>query len=90
MTQNEIIKTIAEASGVTQTDVKTVLNAQAELAATTLKTKDEFALIGFGKLKAKTSAERQGRNPSTGEPVTIKASRQVRLTLGKNFKDSLQ
>lgn len=90
MTQNEVIKAIAEKCGVTPPVVKEVLAAQAELAGAQLKNDDEFVLFGFGKLKAKTTKERQGRNPATGESVTITSSRQVRLALGKNFKEVLQ
>ena len=83
MTQNEIIKALADKTGVSAKEVKEVLQAQAELAATTLKSADEFTLLGFGKLKAKTSKERTGRNPSTGAEVKIKSARQVRLAVGK-------
>jgi len=90
MTQTEQIKEIADKTGVSQSKVKEVLTAQAELAGKTLKTSDEFVLLGFGKLKAKNKPERDGRNPSTGEPVKIAASRRVTLTLGKAFKESVK
>ena len=90
MTQAEIIKALAEKTDLSSAKIKEVLQAQADLAQSRLKTEDEFVLIGFGKLKAKTSAERDGRNPSTGEALKIKAGRQARLALGKTFKDGLQ
>ena len=47
-------------------------------------------LAGIGKLKLGERAERQGRNPSTGEAITIKASKTVKFSGGKRFKDSFQ
>lgn len=90
MTQKEIITALAEETGLSSAQVKEVLQAQATMAQKTLKSEDEFILVGFGKLKAKTSKPREGRNPSTGETLKIKASRQARLALGKSFKDALQ
>jgi DNA-binding protein HU-beta len=45
---------------------------------------------GIGKLKLGERAERQGRNPTTGEAITIKASKTVKFSGGKRFKDSFQ
>ncbi len=47
-------------------------------------------LAGIGKLKLGQRAERQGRNPATGEAITIKASKTVKFSGGKRFKDSFR
>ncbi len=54
------------------------------------KRKGSVQLAGIGKLKLGQRAERQGRNPSTGEAITIKASKTVKFSGGKRFKDSFQ
>ncbi|WP_244186966.1 HU family DNA-binding protein, partial [Paraburkholderia steynii] len=44
-------------------------------------------LIGFGSFSTGARAERTGRNPSTGETITIPAAKTVKFTAGKAFKD---
>jgi DNA-binding protein HU-beta len=46
-------------------------------------------LIGFGSFSTGARAERAGRNPSTGETITIPAAKTVRFTAGKAFKDAV-
>ena len=46
-------------------------------------------LIGFGNLTVSIRAEGSVRNPSTGEPMTIKASKAVKFTAGKSLKDAV-
>ena len=50
---------------------------------------DEIALNGFGKFKVKTSAARQGRNPSTGETIQIAESKRLTFSAAKAVKDRL-
>ena len=45
--------------------------------------------VGFGSFNPKYRAERKGRNPQTGEELTIKASKGVGFSAGKAFKDRL-
>lgn len=89
-TQNEVIKSIAEKTGLTVVKVREVVEAQAALAISELKDSGVFVLAGIGKLKAKESAARQGRNPRTGETVDIPARSRIVLTMTKGFKDSVQ
>ena len=50
---------------------------------------EEISLNGFGKFKVKASAEREGRNPSTGATITIAASKKLSFTPAKAVKDKL-
>ena len=87
---NELISTLAETTGITKAKAKEVLDAHAELLISELKETGSVQLAGIGKLKLGQRAERQGRNPSTGEAITIKASKTVKFSGGKRFKDSFQ
>lgn len=89
-TQAEVIKSIAGTTGLSEAKVKEVLNAQSELASAEIKSSGSFILSGIGKLKSKDVPARQGRNPKTGETMTIKASRRVSVSLNKAFKDGVQ
>ena len=87
---NELVSALAETTGLTKAKAKEVLNAHAELLISELKETGSVQLAGIGKLKLGQRAERQGRNPSTGEAITIKASKTVKFSGGKRFKDSFQ
>lgn len=86
----ELVSALAETTGLTKAKAKEVLDAHAELLISELKENGSVQLAGIGKLKLGERAERQGRNPSTGEAITIKASKTVKFSGGKRFKDSFQ
>jgi DNA-binding protein HU-beta len=85
---NELVGALAEKAGVTKVQAKSILEAHAELLIEELKQNGSVQLAGIGKLKLGERAERQGRNPSTGEAITIKAAKTVKFAGGKKFKDS--
>jgi DNA-binding protein HU-beta len=86
----ELVSALAETTGLTKAKAKEVLDAHAELLISELKSNGSVQLAGIGKLKLGERAERQGRNPATGEAMTIKASKTVKFSGGKRFKDSFQ
>lgn len=86
----ELVSALAETTGLTKAKAKEVLDAHAELLINELKSNGSVQLAGIGKLKLGERAERQGRNPATGETMTIKASKTVKFSGGKRFKDSFQ
>ena len=87
---NDLVGALAEKAGITKAQAKGFLDAHAELLVSELKETGSVQLAGIGKLKLGERAERQGRNPSTGEAITIKASKTVKFSGGKRFKDSFQ
>lgn len=86
----DLVSQLAEKTALTKAQAKQVLDAHAELLIDELKQNGSVQLAGIGKLKMGERAERQGRNPSTGEAITIKASKTVKFSGGKRFKDSFQ
>ncbi len=87
---NELVSALAETTGLSKDKAREVLDAHAELLISELKSNGSVQLAGIGKLKMGERSERQGRNPSTGEAITIKASKTVKFSGGKRFKDSFQ
>jgi DNA-binding protein HU-beta len=81
---------LADKTGISKAKAKEFLDAHAEMLVSELKENGSVQLSGVGKLKLGQRAERQGRNPSTGEAITIKASKTVKFSGGKRFKDSFQ
>lgn len=87
---SELVAALAEKTGTTKVQAKAFIDAHAELVSEELKASGSVQLPGIGKLKLGERAERQGRNPSTGETITIKAAKTVKFSGGKSFKDGFQ
>ncbi|AKM11038.1 MULTISPECIES: HU family DNA-binding protein [Sphingomonadales] len=89
MTGNDLAETLAAAHGLTKTDarkyVDTVFAAIGDAAAKG----NEVSLNGFGKFSTKKTPEREGRNPATGEAMTIKAATKVSFKPAKALKDKV-
>lgn len=86
----ELTSALAEKTGTTKVQAKAFLDAHAALLVDELKQSGSVTLAGIGKLKLGDRPERQGRNPATGEAITIKAAKVVKFSGGKAFKDSFQ
>ena len=84
-TQNEIIRNIAQETGLKQVQIKSLFDALQELAVTEIRKNGKFSIPGFGKLIKTTRPSREGRNPATGERIQIPAGKIVKLKLGKAF-----
>ena len=89
MTKSELIAEIAAMSDVTKADAERVLNSFIDIAKKTLKEEGELALAGFGSFVVTKREARKGRNPQTGQPIDIKASKSVRFRAGKALKEGL-
>ena len=89
MNKSELIDAMAEASELTKADAGRALDAFMSSVTGALKDSDSVALVGFGTFSVKDRAERKGRNPQTGEEITIKAARIPSFKAGKGLKDSV-
>ena len=87
LTKPELIKVITEASDYkTNGESEQAINAAIAGIKKALSNGDDVSLVGFGTFKVNHRAERQGRNPSNGEPMTIKAGNVVGFKSGKDLK----
>ena len=89
MNKSELINAIAERANLSKADAGRSLDALIKTIETTLKAGDSIALVGFGTFAVKDRAERTGRNPQTGQEITIAASRIPSFTPGKGLKDAV-
>lgn len=87
MTKTQTIATLAEKTGISKSDVSNLLDEVANLAYA--EAANGFTLPGIGKLLLVDRAERQGRNPATGETITIPAKTVVKFRVAKACKDAL-
>jgi DNA-binding protein HU-beta len=89
MNTNDLAKSVAESQGLSGPAAKQVVDALLASIADTVASGEEVNLPGFGKFKVKDMPERGGRNPSTGEAITIAASKKLTFTPAKAMKDRL-
>ncbi|MGF7156178.1 HU family DNA-binding protein [Novosphingobium gossypii] len=89
MNNSDLADTIAADHNLSKTDARKVVDAVFEAIGNAAAKGEEVSLNGFGKFKVKDSPEREGRNPATGETMTIKASKKLTFTVAKAVKDKL-
>lgn len=89
MNKNDLIQKLAEHTGIDKNTSAKAVEGVFDLIASTLKSGEEVRLTGFGVFVVATRAGGKGRNPQTGEEITIKPSKQPRFRPGKQLKDSL-
>lgn len=89
MNKSELIETIAQEVGISKAAAQKALDATTNAVTNALKKGDTVTLVGFGTFYVGERAERQGRNPKTGEPLTIAAAKTPKFRAGKALKDAL-
>lgn len=89
MNKTELIAAIAEDTNLSKADAGRAFDSALEHLSRALVRGDSVQLIGFGTFTVASRAERTGRNPSTGQPITIKASKSPKFSAGKALKDAV-
>lgn len=89
MNKSQLINAIAEQGNLSKVDASRSLDALIKTIETTLKAGDSIALVGFGTFAVKERAERTGRNPQTGQEITIAAAKVPSFKPGKGLKDAV-
>jgi len=91
MTKAELIDQMAKEAKITKEKAGIALNALIDGILETLKTEDgKIQLTGFGTFLTVHKEERKGRNPGTGEEITIPAQNIVKFKPGKTLKDAVE
>ena len=89
MNKTELIAAMAENADLSRKDAEAALKAFVEVVTDAMKKDDKVQVVGFGTFEVAKRGEREGRNPQTGESMTIKASRNPKFKAGKALKDAL-
>ena len=87
MNKAELITSMAEKSQLTKKDAESALKAFIDSVQEALEGGDKVQLVGFGTFEVAERAAREGRNPQTGETMTIAASKNPKFKAGKALKD---
>ena len=89
MNKAELIDAIAGASELSRADAGRAVDAFVATVTRALKNGDSVTLVGFGTFEARKRGARTGRNPRTGEEISIAASMNPAFKAGKGLKDAV-
>jgi DNA-binding protein HU-beta len=89
MTKNELAEAVASKTGVSGSQARQAVEVVIESVSDELASGGEVSLAGFGKFSVSQRAARQGRNPSTGETIQIKASKAAKFSAASALKKRL-
>jgi DNA-binding protein HU-beta len=89
LNRRELINAVASHIGAEAKEVDRVLSGFTDVVTSTVSRGEQVAISGFAKFAKVERAARMGRNPATGEPIHIKASKKARITPLKAFKDAV-
>jgi DNA-binding protein HU-beta len=89
MTKNDLVNKVAEAADLSKKDADKAVSAVVDAITAALKSGDKVSLVGFGTFEVRSRPARQGRNPQTGKPMTIAATKAPAFKAGKGLKDAV-
>lgn len=89
MTKAELIDAVTEKTGLKKRDVGDVVDTLLENVKSTLQRGEKVQLIPFGSFEVRERNKREGRNPKTGERLTIPARRVPAFHAGKDLRDAV-
>lgn len=89
MNKTQLVDVVAKAAGMKKKDAEVAVEAVFGAIADALADGDKVQIIGFGTFEAKAQAEREGRNPMTGEKITIAPCKRPAFSASPALKDKV-
>jgi DNA-binding protein HU-beta len=89
MNKQDLISKVADAADISKAKAGQAVDAVIDAIKTSLKKGDDVRLVGFGTFSVAQRAATTGRNPRTGEPIKIPASKQPKFKAGKELKEAV-
>lgn len=89
MNKTDLINVVAAEAEISKKAAEAAVNAALDAITAALKAGDKVQLIGFGTFEVKEVAAREGRNPKTGETITIPAGKKPSFSASKALKDAV-
>ena len=87
MNRTELVAAMAEKTQLSKKDADLALKALIDVVSEEMQKGEKVQLVGFGTIEVSERAAREGRNPKTGETMTISASKSPKFKAGKALKD---
>lgn len=89
MNKSQLIDRVAQNAEITKASANRAVDAMIEAVAESLSSGDTVQLIGFGTFSVKERSARMGRNPQTGQEISIPAAKIPGFKAGKALKDAV-
>jgi DNA-binding protein HU-beta len=89
MNKGELVDAIAGKANVTKKEADTILSTAIDTIVSSVAAGDKVTLVGFGSFEKRERKAREGRNPKTGESMTIAATTVPGFSAGKAFKETV-
>ena len=89
MNRTELVAAVAAKAELSKKDAENALKAFSDVVAEELKAGGKIQLVGFGTFEVSERAAREGRNPQSGETITIAACKAPKFKAGKALKDAI-
>jgi DNA-binding protein HU-beta len=89
MNKGELIEAIVEKANVAKKEAEAVLSAAIDTIVEAVASGDKVTVVGFGSFEKRDRPAREGRNPRTGESMTIAATSVPAFSAGKAFKEKV-
>lgn len=89
MNKTDLVKVVSIKANISQKDAEIAVKAVFDAISESLALKEKVQIVGFGTFAVKERAAREGRNPKTGESMTIAASKVPAFSAGKALKDAV-
>ncbi len=89
MNKTDLVNSVAEKAELTKKDAEKAVNAVFASIEEALKKGEKVQLVGFGTFEVRERGERKGRNPQTGEEITIAAAKVPAFKAGKALKEAV-
>ncbi len=90
MNKMDVVKAVASRAGLSQADADRAVNAFIDAIADALTRGEKVTVTGFGTFEVRDRAARMGRNPQTGAPLHIPATKTPAFKAGKGLKDAVR
>jgi DNA-binding protein HU-beta len=90
MNKSDLVEHVVSVTGISKKDSEKAVSAVFDGIARALANGDRVQLVGFGTFEVRQRQAREGRNPSTGEKITIAASKAPAFKAGKGLKDMIK
>ena len=90
MNKTDLIEKVAKEADLSKAAAGRAVNAVFDGISNSLSKGEEVGIVGFGTFSVSERPARQGRNPQTGKPIEIAATKVPKFKAGKNLKDSVK
>lgn len=87
--KGELVEAISQKASVSKKEADAILTAMVETIMAEVADGNKVTFVGFGTFEPRDRSSREGRNPKTGEKMTIAATRVPAFAAGKVFKDKV-